>query len=51
MVAMVCFLLEAKSTWTKSLGKVWLVEAKWSKRKMIQNRCPVVLLRFEEWKD
>ena len=44
-------LLEANFTWIQSLEKVWLVEAEWSKRKMIRNRCLVVLLRSEEWKD
>ena len=46
-----CCLLEANSTWIESLERVWLVEVEWSKRKMIQNRCPIVLLRSEEWKD
>ena len=44
------FLLEANSIWIQSLERVWLVEVRWLKRRVIWNRCPVVLLRFEGWK-
>ena len=43
-------LLEVNSTWIQSLERVWLVEVEWSKRRVIQNQCPVVLLTSEEWK-